>query len=267
MTIHTPITIRTAPETCIARTQRPSAERLLAGIFYIDVALDVGPTSSVLAHAAPSQSDRRCHRQRSLTPTVSRPHSRRMSRVRVPSLPTFEDHRKTNRLRQYERHPALAFLSGASPVQRSAGTPDRCRSTSALGSRSRHIPAEKGSNRINPKHAPGTARAHTRCMPGTERRPLGRALSVECPSFSLFPNAAADPRCQAAGLAVTPIAPQGKALCGTWHLAFDIRPTGTNVSPVSRVEAGGFDCLPSRHQHARNTNTVGIDREPPDRPP
>src|SRR5947207_8996337 len=154
MTTHTPITIRTAPETCIARTQRPSAERLLAGIFYIDVALDVGPTSSVLAHAAPSQSDRRCHRQRSLTPTVSRPHSRRMSRVRVPSLPTFEDHRKTNRLRQYERHPALAFLSGASPVQRSAGTPDRCRSTSALGSRSRHIPAEKGSNRINPKHAP-----------------------------------------------------------------------------------------------------------------
>src|SRR5437667_10132331 len=87
MTIHTPITIRTAPETCIARTQRPSAERLFAGIFYIDVALDVGPTSSVLAHAAPSQSDPRCHRQRSLTPTVSRPRSRRMSRVRIPSLP------------------------------------------------------------------------------------------------------------------------------------------------------------------------------------
>jgi len=108
MTIHTPITIRTAPETCIARTQRPFAERLLAGIFYIDVALDVGPTSSVLAHAAPSQSDPRCHRQRSLTPMVSRPHSRRMSRVRVPSLPTSENHRKTNRLRQYERHPALA---------------------------------------------------------------------------------------------------------------------------------------------------------------
>src|SRR5205807_7661988 len=90
MTIHMPITIRTAPKTCIARTQCPSAERLLAGIFYIDVALDVGPTSSVLAHAAPSQSDPHCHRKRSLTPTVSRPHSPRMSRVRVPSLPPLD---------------------------------------------------------------------------------------------------------------------------------------------------------------------------------
>src|SRR5207253_11497852 len=71
MTIHTPITIRTAPETCIARTQRPSAERLLAAIFYIDVALDVGPTSSVLAYAAPGQSDPRCHRGN----TRSRPRS------------------------------------------------------------------------------------------------------------------------------------------------------------------------------------------------
>src|SRR5438046_5590971 len=114
MTTHTPITIRTAPETCIARTQRPSAERLLAGIFYIDVALDVGPTSSVLAHAAPSQSDPRCHRQRSLTPTVSRPHSRRMSRVRVPSLPTFEDHRKTNQIGRASCREGVENWEGAS---------------------------------------------------------------------------------------------------------------------------------------------------------
>src|SRR5947208_4975803 len=206
MTIHTPITIRTAPETCIARTQRPSAERLLAGIFYIDVALDVGPTSSVLAHAAPSQSDRRCHRQRSLTPTVSRPHSRRMSRVRVPSLPTAEDHRKTNRLRQYERHPALAFLSGASPVQRSAGT------TTLTPPPSPAAPGGHGQPCIS-----GSSVAHTRCMPGTERRPLGRALrGVECPSFSLISNAAADPAAKPQVSQSLRHAPQHKALCGTW---------------------------------------------------
>src|SRR5437763_14189005 len=110
MTTHTPITIRTAPETCIARTQRPSAERLFAGIFYNDVALDVGPTSSVLAQAAPSQSDPRCHRQRSLTPTVRRPHSRRQARVPVAAILKFENNRTTNRLSNYARHNARWLL-------------------------------------------------------------------------------------------------------------------------------------------------------------
>src|SRR5947207_952221 len=107
---------------------------------------------------------------------------------------------------------------------------------------------------------------HAACLAPSAGPLVGHSASNVL-RFHCFPTQQRTPRCQAAGLAVTPIAPQGKALCGTWHLAFDIRPTGTNVSPVSRVEAGGFDCLPSRHQHARNTNTVGIDREPPDRPP
>src|SRR5205807_5700206 len=131
-----------------------------------------------------------------------------------PELPTSEDHRKTNRLRQYERHPALAFLSGASPVQRSAGTTTLTAPPFPAAPGGHSQPRISGSSVgtalgrhyiVERKLLTVAARVHTRCMRGTERRPLGRALSgVECPSFSLISNAAADPCCQAAGLAVTP---------------------------------------------------------------
>src|SRR5438105_14437937 len=124
---------------------------------------------------------------------------------------------------------------------------------------------------ITIRTAPETCTARTQRpsaeRPGTERRPLGRALGgVECRSFSFvfidFQRSSPLPSCRSRSHSGLHRNVRPCVALGT-----DIHSTGTNVRLVTRVKAGGFDSLPSRHQHARNTNTVGIDREPTDRPP